>query len=104
MPHTWVGSDFIRSFLDFFAYLREEDEALVLAAGLPEAWIRSEGGVEIDGLRTEYGLLAYTLSAEGGGARLRIAGGLRMPPGGIVVRWSGRETRIRELPADVRIP
>jgi hypothetical protein len=105
LPHTWVGSDFIRSFLDFFAYLREEDEALVLAAGIPESWVRGEGGVAIDGLRTEYGPLAYTLASEGRSVRLRIPGeGLRMPPGGVVVLWGGRETRIRELPADVRIP
>ena len=96
---------FIRSFLDFFAYLRPEDGALVLAAGIPESWVRSEGGIAIEGLRTEYGPIAYTLSSEGSGARLRLpAGGLRMPPGGIVVAWGGRETRIRALPADVRIP
>ncbi|MFN2385914.1 MAG: discoidin domain-containing protein [Thermoanaerobaculia bacterium] len=105
LPHTWVGSDFIRSFLDFFAYLRAEDGALILAAGIPESWVRGEGGVGIDGLRTEYGPLAYTLSAEGPAVRLRIPGtGLRMPPGGLVVQWRGRETRIRELPADVRLP
>ncbi|HEX6039226.1 discoidin domain-containing protein, partial [Longimicrobium sp.] len=37
MPHTWVGSDFIRSALDLFAYERTADSALVVGAGVPEA-------------------------------------------------------------------
>jgi hypothetical protein len=35
MPHGWVASDFMRSALDLFAYERDADSALVLAAGLP---------------------------------------------------------------------
>src|SRR5436305_10507008 len=27
LPHTWVGSDFIRSFLDLLAYERDSDQA-----------------------------------------------------------------------------
>src|SRR5688500_8752270 len=38
MPHTWVGSDFIRSALDMFAYERESDSSLVIGAGIPEKW------------------------------------------------------------------
>lgn len=102
MPHTWVGSDFIRSFLDMLAFVREKDEALVLAAGVPEEWVRSEGGVSVKGLRTEYGTLRYSLAAEGRGVRLRVSGdGLTVPPGGIAVVWSGEETVLRKLPADV---
>jgi len=102
MPHTWVGSDFIRSFLDMLAYVREKDEALVLAAGVPEEWVRSEGGVSVTGLRTEYGTLSYSLAAEGRAARARVSGaGLTVPSGGIVVTWSGKETVIRKLPADM---
>src|SRR5207245_8821854 len=35
MPHAWIASDFIRSALDLFAYERESDRTLVLAAGIP---------------------------------------------------------------------
>jgi hypothetical protein len=38
MPHAWVHSDFARSALDLFAYERDADHALVLAAGVPAAW------------------------------------------------------------------
>ena len=34
MPHGWIASDFIRAALDLFAYERDTDNALVLAAGL----------------------------------------------------------------------
>jgi hypothetical protein len=34
MPHTWVGSDFIRSTLDMFAFESESDSSLVIGAGI----------------------------------------------------------------------
>ncbi|MGH7454397.1 MAG: discoidin domain-containing protein, partial [bacterium] len=36
MPHTWVGSDFIRAMRNMFVYERERDEALVIGAGILE--------------------------------------------------------------------
>ena len=42
MPHTWVGSSFILAVRSMFAYEREADHALVLAAGLPLAWVMSD--------------------------------------------------------------
>jgi len=86
IPHTWVGSDFVRSFLDMFAYEREEDSALVVAAGLPEAWVRSAQGVSVKGLVTPWGPLDLSLSAEGKGIRVRLSGLTSLPAGGLVVR------------------
>ncbi len=86
MPHTWVGSDYVRSFLDLFAYEREDDSSLVVAAGIPERWVRSARGVSVKGLRTPYGSLDAALSAEGAGVRVRLAGLKAVPPGGVVVR------------------
>ncbi len=86
MPHTWVGSDFARSFLDLFAYEREADSSLVLGAGLPERWVRSERGVSVKGLGTPYGPLDLSLSAEGAGVRVRLSGLRDVPPGGLVVK------------------
>ena len=40
MPHGWVASDQIRSVLDLFAYEDEGERSLVLAAGVPMAWLR----------------------------------------------------------------
>ncbi len=65
MPHTWVGSDFIRSVLTMFAFERERDTALVLAAGIPDAWVRDSSGVGVQGLRTYGGELSYTIRPAG---------------------------------------
>lgn len=100
MPHTWVGSDFLHSVLDFLAYIRESDEALVLGAGILPEWVEGEG-IAVRGLRTEYGPVSYTAKKEGDGVRFRIEGGLTVPSGGIVIRWQGKETAMRELPAEV---
>lgn len=84
MPHTWVGSDFIRSALDLFAYERA-DGALVIGAGVPEAWVGTDPGVRLRNLRTPHGRLDLDMHAAGTSVRVEIGGELR-PPGGIVVR------------------
>ena len=87
MPHTWVGSTFILSVRSMFAYEREADQALVLAAGLPSDWINSDSGVRVKRLPTHYGVLSYTLRAEGPNTlRFRLSGDLSLPPGNIVLQ------------------
>ena len=86
MPHTWVGSDFIRSMLDMFAYEREGDSSLVIGAGIPEKWVRESSGTGIRGLSTHYGKLNYTAKSAGAGIEVRIDAGVRVPRGGLVVR------------------
>ncbi len=61
MPHTWVGSDFIRSVLTMFLYDRERDSAHVLCAGIPDSWIRDSAGVRVKGLPTYYGEISLSL-------------------------------------------
>src|SRR5947207_3753828 len=117
MPHAWVASDFIRSLLDLFAYERDDDRALVIAAGVPEAWLHGTG-VGIDNLRTPYGNLSYSLKRQGERVVLQVGPGAK-PPGGVIFVWPGqrtpgvthingtkatwqnRELRISELPATV---
>ena len=98
MPHGWVASDFIRAVLDLFAYVREGDQALVLAAGVLPEWLEGPG-VTVTGLRTPYGLLGYSLKRAGGHVILRVAGGSRVPPGGLVFVWPGKQSP----PSDTRI-
>jgi hypothetical protein len=120
MPHAWVASDYIGSVLDLFVYERDADHALVLGAGLPTAWLYGRG-IAVEGLRTPYGALSYTLRMQGPRAVLRVAAGTRVPPGGLVFPWPGPqlprlvrvngrrvdwqdgELRIAELPATVVI-
>lgn len=101
MPHAWISSDYIRSALDLFAYERDSDHALVLAAGAPMRWIDSETGVGVRGLRTAYGPLSYLLKRERGGYVLSIEPGAA-PPGGFVLQWPEGTARPTEVRIDGR--
>jgi hypothetical protein len=119
MPHGWVGSDYIRAVLDLFAWERDEDEAIVLASGLPTQWLEA-GGVSIRELRTPFGLLSFSVRADGESLQLLLEDGAEVPPGGFVLPWpyegfpasaavNGKEAGlnargevvIREIPAHV---
>ncbi|KAF1693244.1 discoidin domain-containing protein [Pseudoxanthomonas daejeonensis] len=86
LPHAWVASDFLRSALDMFAYSRERDDSLVLAAGVPVDWLDGEG-IAIEGLYTPHGRLGYTLRHADGELRLDLAADAGLPPGGLVLPW-----------------
>ncbi len=87
MPHTWVGSSFIRAARAMFAYERESDRALVLAGGLPLEWVQDGPGIRVKRLPTHYGVLNYTLRRESEDSLVvRLSGDLAVPPGGIVLR------------------
>lgn len=84
LPHTWVGSDYIRSVRSLFAYERESDQALVIAAGIPQNWLNE--GVTVKRLPTYHGTLNYTLRATAADEiRLRLSGDLSLPTGKIVL-------------------
>ncbi len=86
MPHTWVGAGYVTSVRTLLVYERETDNALVLAAGVPAAWVTNPAGVTVKRLPTYYGPLSYTLRAEGPDTvRLRIGGDVTVPAGKIVV-------------------
>jgi hypothetical protein len=120
MPHAWIASDFIRSALDLFAYERSGDGALVLAAGVPTSWLEGEG-IRLSGLHTPFGRLSYRMRRSGHRLLLHVDGGIRLPPGGIVLAWPGNgaagrarvngkpvawhdgELRITRLPAEVAV-
>lgn len=99
MPHTWVGSDFIRSALDFLAY--EDDDTLIVGGGLSREW--AEGGVRVQNLSTHYGTLDYSMEARDGALRVRLGGDVRVPKNGIVLKspYGGGEVLLRTLPAEV---
>lgn len=101
MPHAWISSDYIRSALDLFAYERDSDHALVLAAGAPIGWIDSETGVGVRGLRTAYGPLSYLLKRDGTAHVLDIEPGAA-PPGGFVLQWPEDAVRPTEVRIDGR--
>lgn len=85
MPHTWVGSEFINAVRSLFVYEREQDEALVLAAGLRPEWLDAPGGLAVRNFPTAYGRLSYTLRRAGRPVLLELDGQLEIPPGGLVI-------------------
>ena len=85
MPHTWVGSGFIEAVRTMFAYEREDDDAIVLAGGIPRAWIETPDGVGAKRLPTPYGVLSYALSGDAAATRMQISGELDLPAGGLVL-------------------
>jgi hypothetical protein len=100
MPHTWCGSDFVRSVLDLLAYEREADSALVVGAGVPERWLAGDG-LDVRGLRTRWGTLFYSARDAAGERVAEIGqGDLRMPPGGVAIELPApRDAAGRPLPA-----
>jgi hypothetical protein len=104
MPHGWVASDQIRSVLDLFAYEHEGERSLVLAAGVPMAWLQGEG-VAIERLRTPYGALSWRArtadSTRGQVIEFDVQALRELPPGGLWLRgpWpAGARVSIDGLP------
>lgn len=85
LPHAWVESDYVRAVLDMFAYQRDLDDALVVAAGIPVDWLAK--GVRIEGLRTPQGRLGYALREQDQTLVLMLEAGVQPPAGGIVLPW-----------------
>ncbi len=107
MPHGWVASDHIRSVLDLFAYEDESEQSLVLAAGVPMAWLRGKG-LSIRDLRTPYGRLSWSARVGADGViNVRVSGLRSWPRGGVTLRgpWGKNariaiDGRITDVPAD----
>ncbi|MEO5800934.1 MAG: discoidin domain-containing protein [Gemmatimonadales bacterium] len=96
LPHTWVGSDFLRSAADLFVYEREADSALIVAAGIPDAWLVGEG-VTVERLSTWWGPLSYTAKRTATTTVVTVPAGLNVPPGGLIVHAPGSSRPVRIL-------
>jgi hypothetical protein len=101
LPHGWVASSFVRAMRRLLVYERDDDGALVLAAGVPVAWVRQAPGVAVRALPTHFGALDFTMSAAGADEIVVRLGGPARPPGGFVVT-SPDPRRLREVLVDGR--
>jgi hypothetical protein len=87
LPHTWISGEYILAIRTMFAYEREEDDSLVIAAGVVEDWLADGFEVGVENLPTYYGNLSYSLRRETDETlRLKLKGHLALPRGGIVVK------------------
>jgi hypothetical protein len=60
LPHTWIAAEYVLAVRSLFAYEREADQSLILAAGLAPEWIEGVG-VQVDRMPTFHGNLSYSL-------------------------------------------
>jgi F5/8 type C domain len=60
LPHTWIAAEYVLAVRSLFAYERESDESLILAAGLAPEWIEGSG-VQVNKMPTLHGDLSYSL-------------------------------------------
>jgi hypothetical protein len=87
VPHTWIGAEYLLAFRSMLVDERAATDSLVIAAGIPAAWLDGGREVRATGVPTHYGTLDLHLRREGAGAiAVSIAGDLEIPAGGIVLR------------------
>lgn len=65
LPHSWIGAEYMLSFLSLFAFEQEVEQALVIAAGINAAWLADGFEICVKNLPTYYGKLSYTLRQDG---------------------------------------
>jgi hypothetical protein len=76
LPHTWIAAEYVLAVRSLFAYERDTDRSLILAAGLAPEWIE-ESGVQVTGMPTPYGPLSYSLRrVDSSTLRFEIGGGI----------------------------
>lgn len=78
MPHTWVGSDYMKSLR--LMMVHEQEGGLVFGLGVNPAWLKEPGGVKVTHLPTAFGPVSYTATAKGSRAEYRISGSLKRSP------------------------
>jgi hypothetical protein len=84
MPHGWAIAELHLLLRDCLAH--EDGDALVLLAGVSEAWFGAKEGIRIDNLPTWFGPLGL-VCAPGGGCVVLELNGRASPPGGFVVKF-----------------
>lgn len=85
IPHTWVGSDFVRSVLDLVAYEDETAQQLVIGASVSPKWFAAGDTLRLAGLPTRWGRLETETRATSTGFEVRVGALSPVPAGGVVV-------------------
>lgn len=83
LPHAWIGAEFFLAWQSLFAFERLDDQSLVIAAGIPDAWLRQDETIGIKGLRSYWGRLNISLERRKTGLWLELNGDFEHPVGGI---------------------
>ncbi|MEO5715078.1 MAG: discoidin domain-containing protein [Luteolibacter sp.] len=85
VPHTWIAAEYLLAVASMVSAEREATDSMVLASGMPWAWISDDDGFAVDNLPTRYGLLDFRIRAVGEGVIRVTIGGITLPPGGLTI-------------------
>jgi hypothetical protein len=86
VPHTWIAAEYLLALASMVASEREASDSMVLASGMPWAWISDEAGFAVEGLPTRYGALDFRIKAAGDNSiEVEVGGTLTLPPGGLSI-------------------
>ncbi len=96
MPHSWIGAIYINALRNMFVY--EENDALILGAGIDEKWLDRAEGMSVKNLPVYSGTISYSVRKEGNALRIKVSGDA-IPPKGFVFRFPLLHKKI----ADVKV-
>jgi hypothetical protein len=86
VPHTWIAAEYLLALASMVAAEREATAAMVLASGMPWAWISEDNGFAVSNLPTTCGPLDFKIKASGNDSiEVDVRGLLRLPPGGLTI-------------------
>lgn len=86
VPHTWIAAEYLLAVASMVAAEREATGSLVLASGMPWAWISEDGGFAVGNLPTRYGPLDFKIRAvRADSIHVEIASSITLPPGGLTI-------------------
>jgi len=86
VPHTWIAAEYMLALTSMVASEREASGEMVLASGLPWAWIAEENGFAVTGLLTRYGPLDFAIHApDSNQISIAISERISLPHGGLSV-------------------
>jgi hypothetical protein len=96
VPHTWIAAEYLLALASMVAAEREATSSMVLASGMPWAWISEETGFAVSRLPTRFGLLDFRIHATSSDSiHVEIGKTISLPPGGLTI--------VPPLPAGKRI-
>ena len=111
VPHTWIAAEYLLALASMVASEREATNSMVLAPGMPWAWISHNAGFTVKGLPTRYGTLDFSIKGDrASGIEVSIGGRLTLPPGGLSIAppqpggGTGRIVNVPVLPYHAILP
>jgi hypothetical protein len=84
MPHGWAISEMWLLMRDCLIF-EDDNQRLVLLAGMPAEWLRHPDGLHVKGLETYFGTCDFAWIPQSDGAVFRLFG-TAAPPNGFALR------------------